>query len=85
MKPEISNIAKNDLCSAWHTISVGTANFILARVYVQVTELKDTWPYLKGILFHTAVRILKLMLLQVRVSSIESLGSSFAVSNQEFA
>jgi len=58
MKPEVSNVAKNDLCSTWHTISLGTANFSLARVYVGVTELKVTWPYLKGILLHTAVQIL---------------------------
>jgi len=49
-----------------------------------VTELEVTWPYLKGILLHTAVRRVKLMLLQLRVSSVEGLGSSFAVYNQDF-
>jgi len=39
MKPEVSNVAKNDLCSTWYTISFGNAISILARVYVQVTEL----------------------------------------------
>ena len=81
MKPEASNVAKNDLCSTWLPISVGNAAFILARVYVQVTELEVSWPYLKGTLLQTAVQILKLMLLQLRVSAVEGLSSSFAVSN----